>query len=406
MKMERRAGNRLVAKEAGCSSLASCPAAVFVALLILAPASENAAAEPRIADGKRVSVERIASRLKVPWAIDFLPGCEFIVTERGGTLLHFDADGNGTEIEGVPNVRSRGQGGLLDVVAAKDFPDSRTLFFSYSKQLAGGGSGTAVASAKLDVSGATLRDVVRIFEARHVGDGRTHYGSSIVEAQNGDLFITLGERGEPQLAQDLSNHNGTIIRIARDGSVPDGNPFSESQGALPEIWSYGHRNPQGAALDAEGTLWAVEHGARGGDEINRIGMGLNYGWPVISYGVHYSGRKIGEGVAKEGMEQPEFYWDPSMAPSALMIYSGKLWPEWAGHFFVGSLKFDYISRLDPEGGLREVEQIEFPETKRIRDVREAPDGSIWFLSEDRRAAYRMVPEGVEDPLPECEPRSL
>ena len=404
--MEKRTGTRLVTKGAGCSSLASCPAAVLAALLSLAPASEIAAAETRIADGNRVSVERIASRLKVPWAIDFLPGCEFIVTERGGTLLHFDADGNRTEIEGVPNVRSRGQGGLLDVVAARDFPDSRTLFFSYSKQLAGGGSGTAVASAKLDMNEATLRDVKQIFEARHLGSGRVHYGSSIVETQNGNLFITLGERGEPQSAQELSSHNGTIVRISRDGSVPDGNPFSGAQGALPEIWSYGHRNPQGAALDTEGTLWAVEHGARGGDEINRIGMGLNYGWPVISYGVHYSGRKIGEGVAKEGMEQPEFYWDPSIAPSAIMIYSGKLWPEWTGHFFVGSLKFDYISRLDPEGGLREVEQLEFPETKRIRDVREAPDGSIWFLSEDRRAAYRMVPEGVEDPLPECEPRSL
>ena len=403
--MEKRIGIRLFRKGAGCSSLASCPAAVLAALLSLASASEIAAAETRIADGNRVTVERIASRLKVPWAIDFLPGCEFIVTERGGTLLHFDADGTQTEIEGVPNVRSRGQGGLLDVVAARDFPDSRTLFFSYSKQL-DGGSGTAVASAELNMSEATLRDVKQIFEARHVGSGHVHYGSSIVEAQNGDLFITIGELGEPRLAQDLSNHNGTIVRISRDGSVPDGNPFSGSQGALPEIWSYGHRNPQGAALDAEGTLWAVEHGARGGDEINRIEMGLNYGWPVISYGVHYSGRKIGEGVAKEGMEQPELYWDPSIAPSAIMIYSGKLWPEWAGHFFVGSLKFDYISRLDPEGGLREVEQMEFPETKRIRDVREAPDGSIWFLSEDRRAAYRMVPEGVEDPLPECEPRSL
>ena len=404
--MEQGTGSHAKGKRVVRSSLASCLISAFAAMLIPATSFESAAAETRIAGGKRVSVERVVSKLDVPWAIDFLPGCEFIVTERGGTLLHFDTGGNRTEVEGVPEVFSRRQGGLLDVVAAQDFPDSRTLFFSYSKRLEGGGSGTAVASAKLGSDGKNLQDLAVIFEARHTGRGGSHYGSSIVEAQNGDLFVTLGERGEPRQAQNLSNHNGTIIRISRDGSVPDGNPFVDSQGALPEIWSYGHRNPQGAALDADGALWAVEHGARGGDEINKIGMGLNYGWPVISYGVHYSGRKIGEGVAKEGMEQPEFYWDPSIAPSAIMIYSGKLWPEWRGHFFVGSLKFDYISRLDPEGGLREVEQMDFPETKRIRDVREAPDGSIWFLSEDRRAAYRMIPEGVEDPLPECEPRSL
>ena len=403
---EKRTGVRSVAKRMEHSPLVSCPTAALAALLILASSFEVSAAETRVAGGKQVSVERIASKLDVPWAIDFLPGCDFVVTERGGALLHFDTSGDRTEVDGVPEVFSRRQGGLLDVVAAQDFPDSRTLFFSYSKRSDDGGSGTAVASAKLSENGKSLKDFALIFEAQHVGSGGNHYGSSIVEARNGDLFVTLGERGEPDLAQDLSNHNGTIVRIARDGSVPDGNPFAELEGAQPEIWSYGHRNPQGGALDADGTLWAVEHGARGGDEINRIGMGLNYGWPVISYGVHYSGRKIGEGVAKEGMEQPEFYWDPSIAPSAMMIYSGKLWPEWTGHFFVGSLKFDYISRLDPEGGLREVEQIEFPETKRIRDVREAPDGSIWFLSEDRSAAYRMVPEGVEDPLPECEPRSL
>ena len=159
----------------------------------------------------------------------------------------------------------------------------------------------------------------------------------------------------------------------------------------PETWSLGHRNPQGAALDLDGGLWAVEHGARGGDEINRILPGRNYGWPVISYGTHYSGEKIGEGVAKKGMEQPDFYWDPSIAPSGMMIYSGTLWPEWRGHFFVGSLKFDYISRLDPSGGLDEVEQLAFPETSRVRDVREAPDGSIWFASEGNDAVYRMVP---------------
>lgn len=361
-------------------------------------------AETRAVGVGQVEVERMASRLRVPWAIDFLPGCEFVITERRGRLLHFAADGEPQRVSEVPDVVDRGQGGLLDIIAAADFEESRTVYFSYSKRQAGGGSGTALASARLSADGDMLEDVRTVFEMKPGSSGNRHFGSSIVEAADGDLFVTIGERGDRPSAQDLSSHNGTIVRISPDGSVPDGNPFVGTTGALPEIWSYGHRNPQGAALDAGGVLWAVEHGAQGGDEINRIGKGLNYGWPVISYGRHYSGGRIGEGFAKEGLEQPELYWDPSIAPSALMIYSGKLWPEWRGHFFVGSLKFDYIARLDPEGGLEEVEMLEFPETKRIRDVREAPDGSIWFLSEDRRAAYRMIPANV-GPAEVCEMRS-
>ena len=363
-----------------------------------------ATAETRATAAGDVEIERMASRLRVPWAIDFLPGCEFLITERRGRLLHFGADGEPQRVSGVPDIADGGQGGLLDIVAAADFEESRTVYFSYSKRQAGGGAGTALGSARLSADGGMLEDVRTVFEMKPGSSGSRHFGSSIVESADGDLFVTIGDRDDRPSAQDLSSHSGAIVRIAPDGSVPDGNPFAGTPGALPEIWSYGHRNPQGAALDADGVLWAVEHGARGGDEINRIGKGLNYGWPVIAYGRHYSGGRIGEGFAKEGMEQPEFYWDPSIAPSALMIYSGKLWPEWSGHFFVGSLKFDYIARLDPEGGLEEVEMLEFPETKRVRDVREAPDGSIWFLSEDRRAAYRMAPAnaGIAG---ECETRS-
>lgn len=180
------------------------------------------------------------------------------------------------------------------------------------------------------------------------------------------------------------------MRLGRDGTVPADNPFVGVDGAQPEIWSYGHRNPQGAALDAQGQLWVVEHGARGGDEVNVIVPGTNYGWPVIAYGRHYSGAPIGEGTAKEGMAQPEFYWDPSMAPSGMMIYSGRLWPQWTGDIFVGSLKFDYIARLAGTP-LEEVEQLAGPETLRVRDIREAPDGSIWFLSVGQGALYRMTP---------------
>ncbi|MDT8328062.1 MAG: PQQ-dependent sugar dehydrogenase, partial [Roseovarius sp.] len=208
-----------------------------------------------------------------------------------------------------------------------------------------------------------------------------------------------GSGGDPHNnAQNRSNLLGKILRIDVDNSgdgkpyaIPADNPFANTPGAQPEIWSYGHRNPQGAALDLEGTLWAVEHGARGGDEVNRIKPGANYGWPVISYGRHYSGLKIGEGAAKAGMEQPAYYWDPSIAPSGLMIYSGALWPQWRGDFFVGSLKFGYISRLSGTA-LAEVEQLKSPETKRVRDIREAPDGSIWFLSVAEGAAFRITPK--------------
>ena len=343
--------------------------------------------------GYDVSIERMASKLDVPWSISFLPECEFLISERGGDLLHFDALGNRTEISGVPRVHSRGQGGLLDVVASLDFIETRELFISYSK-LQNLGAGTVVAAARLSDDSTRLLDLVEIFEMVSRGSGGRHFGSRIVENLDGTLFVTLGERGDRMAAQDLSNHNGTVVRIGRDGSVPPDNPFAGKPNAQAEIWSYGHRNPQGAALDQDGRLWTSEHGARGGDEINLVRKGLNYGWPVISYGVHYSGQKIGEGTSREGMEQPEFYWDPSIAPSGLAIYSGRLWPDWKGQFFVGSLKSDFISRIDPTGEFREVERIKLPETKRVRDVREAPDGSIWFLSEDRRGAYRNCARGL------------
>ena len=212
--------------------------------------------------------------------------------------------------------------------------------------------------------------------ARGSSGGR-HFGSRIVEGPEGRIFLTIGDRGDRPSAQDLTSHNGTIVRVYRDSTVPGDNPFVHSDGAQPQIWSYGHRNPQGAALDAEGRLWINEHGAQGGDEVNLIRRGANYGWPVISYGRHYSGAKIGEGTAKDGMEQPAHYWDPSIAPSGMMIYSGKLWPEWEGDIFVGSLKFGLISRLEVAGETaREAEQIEGPETERTRDIVEAPDGSI------------------------------
>jgi glucose/arabinose dehydrogenase len=200
--------------------------------------------------------------------------------------------------------------------------------------------------------------------------------------------MTMGERGDRPAAQDLSRHNGSVIRLNRDGSVPSDNPFVGQSGAQPEIWSYGHRNPQGAALDASGQLWVNEHGARGGDEVNRVKKGANYGWPVIAYGRHYSGLKIGEGTSKPGMEQPAHYWDPSIAPSGMTFYSGNI-SGWQGDAFVGSLKFDYIARLDGTT-MAEVEQLKSPETLRVRDVRTGPNGGLWFISVGNGAVYRAI----------------
>ncbi|MBU2941599.1 PQQ-dependent sugar dehydrogenase [Shimia thalassica] len=336
-----------------------------------------------------LTLTKMADGFRTPWALAFLPDGSFLVTEREGKLWQVTHQGKKRQIKGLPNVAVQNQGGLLDVMVPRDFENRRELFLSYSKKQ-GGGAGTAVARATLKANSNRLSDVRQIFEMTPGSKGGRHFGSRIVEARDGTLFVTVGERGDRPSAQDLGRHNGSIIRITRTGAVPADNPFVSNAAAQPEIWSYGHRNPQGAALDRNGNLWAVEHGAKGGDEVNRIRVGRNYGWPVISYGTHYSGAKIGEGTSKSGLEQPKFFWDPSIAPSGLMIYSGKLWPEWRGNMFVGSLKFDFISRLSGSK-LSERERLKSDETARVRDIREAPDGAIWFIAEDKGAIFRISP---------------
>ncbi len=335
-----------------------------------------------------VTFTPVVDDLDQPWGFDFLPGGGLVITERDGEMLHVTADGKRTRLNGVPNVVARGQGGLLDVTVARDFAQSRELFFTYAGRI-GRGTGTVLAKARLSADGTALENVTKLFEQTPAEGGR-HFGSRVVEARDGTLFVTIGDRGDRPSAQDRSRHNGSIVRVTRNGQIPADNPFVGQDGVQPQIWSYGHRNPQGAGLDLSGNLWTSEHGARGGDEVNRVKKGANFGWPVISYGRHYSGGKIGEGTAKPGMEQPAHYWDPSIAPSGLMVYSGKLWPAWRGDIFVGSLKFDYISRLDG-GEVREVEQIKSRETGRVRDILEGPDGAIWFLSVERGALYRITP---------------
>lgn len=329
----------------------------------------------------------VVEGLDIPWAFDFLPDGGILVTERAGRLLLI-RDGGSQVVEGTPEVVDSGQGGLLDVMVPRDFDTSREVFLTYSRKQ-GRGAGTAVFKARLSKDGTRLEEGETIFEIAEGTRGGRHFGSRLVEAEDGHLFVTIGDRGDGPKAQDLSMHNGSVLRITRNGAPAPGNPFVDKEGAQPEIWSYGHRNPQGAALDGTGQLWAVEHGARGGDEVNRVTAGTNYGWPVISYGVNYNGSKIGEGTRKDGMAQPVYFWDPSIAPSGMTFYDGSV-SDWSGNAFIGSLKFDYISRLSGDP-LAEVERIQSDETLRVRDLDQGPDGALWFLSVGNGALYRIVP---------------
>lgn len=367
---------------------------LFVILLLvwgLGPVFCLSPAQAQQTSAGQVSFTVQVDGLDTPWAFAFLPDGGVLITERDGKLLHVAADGTRNAVSGVPDVAANGQGGLLDITLPRDFDTSGMVFLTYAKAQAGGGAGTALASGTLSADGQSLGDVKLLFEMKPGNRGGVHFGSRVVEGADGTLFVTVGERGQRPLAQDLNQHNGKVVRVGRDGSVPADNPFVGQAGALPEIWSYGHRNPQGAALDARGRLWVVEHGARGGDEVNLIGKGANYGWPVISYGRHYSGGRIGEGTSKDGMQQPAHYWDPSIAPSGMMIYDGSMFPEWQGDMFVGALKLNYISRLQIDSNTAsEVEKITAPQTARVRDIQTAPDGSIWFLSVVDGALYRMA----------------
>ncbi len=337
----------------------------------------------------KITVTPMITGLNEPWSVGFLPDGAVLVTERSGRLIHFKGD-KATSVFGVPVVANDGQGGLLDVLVPRDFGRTREVFLSYAKPQ-GRGAGTALARGVLSEDGSRLTDVREIFEMKRGSRGGRHFGSRIVEGRDGFLYLSIGDRGDRPTAQDRGVHNGSIVRVARNGGVPSDNPFVGVEGAQPEIWSYGHRNPQGMAMAPDGTILTAEHGAQGGDEVNVIQKGANFGWPVISYGRHYSGATIGEGTAKPGMEQPAHYWDPSIAPSGMMVYSGRLWPEWRGDIFVGSLKFNMISRLERGGGVNEAERLESDETLRVRDVREGPNGAIWFLSVGNGTLYRATP---------------
>ncbi|UOO81445.1 PQQ-dependent sugar dehydrogenase [Uruburuella testudinis] len=325
--------------------------------------------------------QTMAQGLNHPWGLAFLPDGSFLITERSGTLRVADAGGQLSEpLGGLPEIDVGGQGGLLDVVPDTDFARSRRVYFCFSEPGRGGNS-TALAEGVLAADKRSLTEVKTLFSQQPKVSSRNHFGCRIALTSE-HIFMSMGDRySRREDAQNLNNHIGKIVCLNRDGSIPADNPFVNQSDARGEIWSYGHRNVQGLTLDSRGRLWANEHGAQGGDEINRIEAGKNYGWPVISYGKDYGGGKIGEGSAKAGMQQPLYYWDPSIAPSG-MAFVGKnpYGSDWNGNLLIGALKFGYLARLMLEDGkvVRE-EKIEVGE--RVRDVRQASDGTIYILTD-------------------------
>ena len=363
-----------------------CAMAVgFLAMAAMQDASAQAPQSPTPApiDGV-VRAETVARGLDHPWGLAFLPDGRMLVTERRGRLRLVDRDGRLSDpLGGVPEVAAGGQGGLLDVVIDPRFADNRWIYLSYAEPGSGGTAGTAVARGRLGAG--RLEDVRVIYQQQPKVNGGNHFGSRLVWARDGTLFVTQGDRfAYRDRAQDLTVGLGKIVRIHPDGSVPRDNPFLGRGEARPEIWSYGHRNVQSAALDPEtGQLWTVEHGARGGDELNHPEAGKNYGWPVITYGVDYSGAKIGEGTAKPGMEQPVYYWDPVIAPSGMVFYTGNAVPGWKGSILIGSLRPGLLVRLTMADGRVAREERYLADLKeRIRDVRQGPDGLIYFTTYD------------------------
>jgi glucose/arabinose dehydrogenase len=350
-----------------------------------------------------IKTEIIAKGLEHPWAVAFIDGGRMLVTERPGRLRSVAPDGKlGAPIAGLPKIDAGGQGGLLDLITDRNFARNRIIYFCFSEpaaksDAAGSGNSTALASARLSNDMTRLEQVKILFSQRPKVDINMHFGCRIVEHGDGTLFLTLGERYKRmQDAQKLDNHLGKVVRVNKDGSVPPDNPFVKGPaGALPEIWSYGHRNSQGATLGPDGKLWMHEHGPQGGDEINRPEAGKNYGWPVITYGENYGGGKIGEGLtAKPGMEQPLHYWTPSIAPSGMtFLRSERYGKSWQGNLFVGSLKFKYLDRLELRNGkvVREGKLLEDVD-QRIRDVREGPDGLLYVLTDESAGQLlRLVP---------------
>ncbi|OHV82534.1 hypothetical protein LCM4579_18095 [Ensifer sp. LCM 4579] len=369
-------------------------AAVVAGGLLLRPSDPANAAETREFATQKgtVVVETLTTGLEHPWAVEALPDGALIVTERPGRLRILRDGKLSAPIGGVPEVAEHGQGGLLDVALDPQFATNRTLYLTFAAR-GDGGYGTAVSRAVLSEDTQRLTDVEEIFRMNRFTRAGQHFGSRIAFGRDGSLFFGIGDRGDGARAQDPRDHAGPILHINPDGSLPASNPYRGDAGGRAEIWSTGHRNPQGIAFDpADGTLLTVEHGARGGDEINHPLPGRNYGWPVITYGRDYSGAEIGEGTAKEGLEQPLYYWDPSIAPGAIAVYRGRMFPEWDGDLLVAALKYQLLVRLerDESGAITAEERLFDGEFGRLRDVVVAPDGALLMVTDENDGAVLRV----------------
>jgi aldose sugar dehydrogenase len=339
----------------------------------------------------------LARGLEEPWAVEPLPGGDLLVTEKPGRLRIVSATGEvGQPIAGVPAVDARGQGGLLDVALSPAFDADRAIYWSYTEPRPGG-NGTSVARGVLSADRRSLDQVRVLLRTMPTYDGTMHYGSRLTFGPDGMLYITLGERSNASMrkyAQQLNSHLGKILRMKPDGSVPDDNPFVGQANALPEIWTLGHRNVQAAAFDPQGRFWVVEHGAQGGDELNLIVKGKNYGWPLVAYGEEYSGQPISGAVtARSGFEQPVYYWDPVIAPSGAQFYTGDAFPAWRGHLFTGSLKDRRLVRLTLENDrVTGEEHLLADRRQRVRDVRQGPDGSLYVVTDKANGElWKIVP---------------
>ena len=372
---------------------AGLTAAILLAVSLLIATGSRGEAPAFGSSAGELEARTIARGLVNPWALAFLPDGTMLVTERAGSMRIVTREGQvSPPLKGVPEVWASGQGGLLDVVVDKSFAQNRTVYFCFAERTEGGGR-TAVARARLDDGKSALGDVEVIFRQQGPLSSGNHYGCRIAQAEDGNLFVTLGDHFTYRdQAQSLDNHLGKVIRIAPDGSVPSGNPFAGRADAKPEIWSYGHRNPQSLAIHPDsGELWEIEHGPRGGDEVNLIGKGKNYGWPVIGYGIDYSGAKIHAATAKDGMEQPLKYWVPSIAPSGMAFYTGQLFPKWNGSLFTGALRGAMLVRLTLNGNTVTAEERLLQNlNERIRDVRQGPDGALWLLTDSANGRLLRV----------------
>lgn len=342
------------------------------------------------------AVTVVTSALDSPWAVEPLANGDLLVTEKSGNLRIVSAAGEvGTPIGGVPDVDDGGQGGLLDVALSPSFGKDRTIYWSYTEPRQGGNA-TSVARGALTADRKRLENVRVIFRALPTHNGRLHFGSRLAFGRDGMLYITLGERSDRSIrpqAQQMNSHMGKIIRIRPDGTVPPDNPFVGQKNALPEIWTLGHRNVQSAAFDPQGRLWAVEHGAKGGDEVNLIEKGKNYGWPVVTFGEEYSGDPIANSATtRPGFVDPVYYWDPVIAPSGAEVYSGSAFPAWKGNLFVGALREQRLVRLMIENNkVTGEEHLLADRGERVRDVRQGPDGALYVVT-DGGELWRISPK--------------